>query len=377
MTEKNFYLEINQKIQEQINKMLEEKSITEIEFLDDDTTIKNFIDTGFASLNYIICGDMENGGYPVGRITEIAGDPSTGKTLLATIAAISSLKKGYITYYLDGEQAYDVNFAKLIAKTLGLDPEIVKKINYKEIDKIEELTQVVTTIIDVFEKNKVDTGATIIVDGIAFLSTTKEIEDVMKNEEKVDMTKAKLIRQFIRVIKNKLKYLNICMIITNQLTYNIGVMYGDPKTTTGGTAIPFASSVRLRIKSKKIEDNDGRFIGLLIKAETQKNRLFFPYKEAEFPVLFNGKLNKFAGLFETLFNDGIIEKENNLTYKIKNTDIKFLKKDFNEIVIQDENNFKTLLQTIEKERKVIENDQQIQEKEKETKKENSKKKNGK
>jgi len=351
MAEKNsddkLFDKINQKIQEQINKMLETKNISTIEFLDDEDTVTEFVDSGFAAMNYIITGDLEKG-YPVGRITEIAGDPSTGKTLLATIAAVNSLRKGYITYFLDGEQAYDVNFAKLIAKTMGLNPEIVKKINYKEVDKIEEVTQIVTSIVDVFEKNKIETGAAIILDGLAFLTTTKETEDIMKNREKVDMTKAKLIRQFMRVIKNKLKHLNICLIITNQLTYNIGVMYGDPKTTTGGTAIPFASSVRIRINSKKIEDNNKRFAGLLIRAKCKKNRLTRPFRETEFPILFNGKINKWDGLLDTLLWDGIITKANNQTYKIKDTNISFMRREFEQKVIKNQENYNILKEKIKK-----------------------------
>lgn len=345
----NDFDEINLKIQNAINELLKKDNNNIcVEFLNDDTTVKEFIDSGFLSLNYIMSGRLD-GGYPVGRITEISGDPSSGKTLLSTIAAISSLKSGRIVYYLDSEQAYDVSFAKLVARTMGQDPDIVKKINYIQIDKVEEFTQVTTKIVDAFEKNKINVGATIILDSIAFLSTEKEYNDVMDGENKVDMTKAKELRKFFRVLKNKISHLNIAMICTNQLTYNIGVMYGDNKTTTGGTAVPFAASVRLRLNAKKLSDgNDAKkIVGLSIRAKTTKSRLTVPYKETEIDIFFNGKFSNRSGLFDTLYSQGIIKQSGARTYK--SCDVEFTKADFERVMIDDESNFAILKNAVENE----------------------------
>jgi len=337
--------EINAKIQTQINEALTGFEISTVEFLDDSTTVKDFIDTGWDSFNLAITGNMDNG-YPVGRISEISGDPSTGKTLLATMAAVKALQKGFVVYYIDTEQAYDVNFAKLIARTMGLNPELVKKINYIETDKIEELSTTVTTIINILEKNKIDTGCLIVIDSLAFLTTNKEMDDVMGNKDSVDMTKAKKIRQFIRVVKNKIKHLKTSILFTNQLTHNIGQMFGEKKVTTGGTAVPFASSVRVELNSKKITVGSAyRFVGLQMGARCKKSRLTTPYKKATFPIFFNGQFDRSNGLFELLKNEEIVGKQSAQIYKIG--DITFKKKEFKTKVYDTEEGQKAMKEAIQ------------------------------
>jgi recombination protein RecA len=337
----------NDKIQNQINALLNKEGIN-VDFLDDTKTVQDFIDTGNLAFNFAISGRFD-GGWPVGRISELAGDPSTGKTLLATIAAVKALIKGYMVYYIDSEQAYDANFAKLIAKTLGQSEEIVRRINYIEVDKIEELTSTVTKILDVFEKNKVSSGALIVLDSIAFLSTNKEEADVMAGEDKVDMTKAKKLRQFVRVVKNKVKNMNIAMLMTNQLTFNIGASYGaPPKTTSGGTAVPYATSVRVSLTSSKDfkEGNKEKLDGIIIRGRVTKSRLTTPFKRAEMSIKFDGRFSKWSGLLQLLVEQEIIKKkEGGRTYTYG--DVEFTTKTFVENVCRNKENFDKLIHAVE------------------------------
>ena len=149
-------------IKEDINKVLkQENSSQEIEifdFIDEEDRVNDFVDTGFYSLNYIISKKIATGGYPVGRITEIFGDPSTGKTLLSILACLNAIKKGYITYYIDTEAAFDYDFAKMLASYFfeGQNPnDILKKILYTECDTIEELRNYIMGILDVTERKKI------------------------------------------------------------------------------------------------------------------------------------------------------------------------------------------------------------------------------
>lgn len=344
------FAKLNAKIQGAVNNVLNKKGFDSIEFLSDEVGVKNFIDTGNLAFNYAISGRLD-GGYPVGRITELSGDPSAGKSFLSTVAAINSLKKGYVTYFFDSEMAYDESFAKLIARVSGVNPEIVNLINYDNIDSIEETMAKIVSIIDVFEKNKIDSGATIIIDGIAFLTTSKEKSDVDAGKEKVDMTKAKILRQFLRVIKNKIKELNICLIFTNQLTHNIGVTFGEKKVTTGGTAVPFASSVRTEISSKKITDSklDYTFQGLIFSIRTKKTRLTTPYKKAEFSFYIDGQIDRIGNLVDLLFYNRVLQKDKR-TYGFDK--YSFTKNDFEEVVLKNPealNKLKELIAKYEKE----------------------------
>jgi len=349
--EKNFskqnvdFAKLNSKIQGAVNNVLNKKGLDSIEFLSDNIGVNDYISTGNLAFNYAISGKID-GGYPVGRITELSGDPSAGKSFLSTVAAINSLKKQYVTYFFDSEMAYDENFAKLIARVSGEDPSIVNLINYNNIDSIEETMSKIISIIDVFEKNKINSGATIIVDGIAFLTTSKEKQDIDSGKEKVDMTKAKILRQFLRVIKNRIKPLNICMIFTNQLTHNIGVSFGEKKVTTGGTAVPFASSVRTEISSKKIladKKLEYTFQGLTFNIRTKKTRLTTPYKKATFSFYIDGQIEKIGNLVDLLFYNRVFDKEKN-SYIFD--DVRFTKKNFEEVILKNPEQLKKLKERI-------------------------------
>lgn len=296
--------------------------------------IRGFVDTGNLAMNWLISGKLE-GGYPLGRITELDGDPSTGKSLLCEMAMADPTVD--LIVYFDTEAAMNIEFLKF----LGVNPE---KVLYMPIDTVEQLQEAAQEVLDTIVMNKSSRKVLMIIDSIALATTNKEKDP---NAGKDMGNKAQLLRSFFRVYARKMEKHNIALMATNHYTQKIGVMYGSNKTTTGGTALPYAASVRLDLKISDTEiDKKLETLGasaVTIKIKTEKNRVFSPKRTVRVVLDFERGVDRYSGLFQILLDLGLAEK-NGAWCKVPQWDPekKFYAKEFPGII--KENNLLPMIQ---------------------------------
>jgi len=299
---------------------------------------RGWIDTGILALNWLISGKF-NGGYPVGRITELDGDPGTGKSLLCQIAMADPTND--LIIYFDTEAALNKEFMAF----LGVDSS---KVLYEPIDTIEQIIAISQEVLDTIIMNKqTQKKVLMIIDSVALASTEKEMDP----EKGSDMGyKARMLRKFFRVYARKIEKYNIALLVTNHYTQKIGIIFGNPKTTTGGTALPYAASVRIDLKiveteiaNKKLEALGASSVTL--KAKTEKNRCFSPKRKITFVLDFEKGVHRFSGLFKILKEFNIAEK-NGAWCRLSQwkPDEKFLEKSFPQIA--EENNLLPLIEKL-------------------------------
>jgi len=297
---------------------------------------RGFIDTGIYSLNWLISGDF-NGGYPVGRITEMDGDPGTGKSLLCEMA-IKDPSIGLCIYF-DTEAAIDKEFLKF----LGVDNS---KILYQPIDTVEQLIQVCQEVLDtVIANNQSDKKILMIIDSIALASTLKEMDP----EGGQDMGyKARMIRKFFRVYARRIEKYNMALLVTNHYTQKVGQSYGPSKVTTGGTGLTYAASVRLDLKVEELEiDKKLESLGassVVLQAKTEKNRCFSPKRRIHFVLDFEKGVHRFSGLFKILQDYNISSKAGAWCQLSQLSQEKFMEKDFADLV--EKNNWLPAIQNL-------------------------------
>lgn len=285
---------------------------------------RGWVDTGIYALNWLISGDFL-GGYPVGRITEMDGDPGTGKSLLCEMGIKDPTLD--LVIYFDTEAAINNDFLKF----LGVDNS---KILYQPIDTVEQLTSVCQEVLDtVIANNQSNKKILMIIDSVALASTEKEMDP----EGGQDMGyKARMLRKFFRVYARKIEKYNIALLATNHYTQKVGASYGPSKVTTGGSGLMYAASVRLDLRveelelDKKLESLGASSITLL--AKTEKNRCFSPKRKVHFVLDFEKGVSRFSGLFKILLDYGLAQKNGAWCSIPALPGEKFYAKDFAEIV---------------------------------------------
>lgn len=242
------------------------------------TIVKRWIDTGSIQLNYAI-RNAPGGGYPEARVIEISGVPSSGKSHLAYHAAANVQASGGVVVYIDTENATPVD--KL--KYMGID--VRKKFVYVDTHCTEEVFKVIESAILKSRQMNKDVPIFIIWDSVAATSPKAELEG---DYDKDTMgLQARVIGKCMRKIVGVLGTSNSTLLCINQLRDAIGVMHGDPHTTPGGKAIPFASSVRIRLTSAtQVKDKAGNVIGIHVVATIKKNKVGPPFKKYEFDIIF-------------------------------------------------------------------------------------------
>ena len=289
------------------------------------TDITGFISTGATMLDVAI-SNRKHGGIGVGRITEFTGLEGSGKSLVAAQLIASTQKRGGVGVLIDTETAVNPEFYKAI----GLD---INKLVYVHLQALEDVFDAVTNIIEkVRSGGNKDKLVTIVVDSVAAASTKKELEaDFAKDGYATD--KAIIISKAMRKITGLLGKQKVALVFTNQLRQKMNAMpFSDPWTTSGGKAIAFHASTRIRLSlTGKIKNNDGDVIGVKVKAVLEKNRLGPPHRTAEFEIYFDRGIDDYSAWIKVLKDHKIIKQSGAwYTYIDETTgeEIKFQSKDF-------------------------------------------------
>ena len=233
------------------------------------------------------------GGYPKGRIIEIYGPESSGKTTLAIHAIAQAQKTGGIAAMIDAEHAFDRSYAK----ALGVNLETLL---ISQPDNGEQALEIADNLI---RSGAIDI---IVIDSVAALTPKAEIEGEM-GDNKVGL-QARLMSQALRKLTGNISKTNTCCIFINQLREKIGVMFGNPETTTGGNALKFYASVRLDVRrTTQIKDGE-EALGNRTKVKVVKNKMAPPFKKAEFDVVYGEGISHTGEIVDLGVEYGIITK---------------------------------------------------------------------
>jgi recombination protein RecA len=247
------------------------------------------ISTGSLSLDWA----LGVGGVPRGRIIEVYGPESSGKTTLCLHIIAEAQKVGGLAAFIDAEHALDVNYAK----RLGVD---TNNLLISQPDYGEQALDIVDTLI---RSNAIDI---IVIDSVAALVPRAEIEGEMGDPHMA--VQARLMSQALRKITGAISRSKTCVIFTNQLRSKIGIVFGNPETTTGGNALKFYASVRLDIRRIAAIKEGNDVIGNRTKVKVVKSKVAPPFKEVEFDILYNEGISKVGDIIDLGVNNGIIKK---------------------------------------------------------------------
>ena len=233
------------------------------------------------------------GGVPRGRVVEIYGNESSGKTTLAKHIVAEAQKLGGMAAFIDAEHALDIRYAQ----ALGVNMD---KLLIHQPDTGEQALDVAEILV---RSGGVDV---IVIDSVAALVPRAEIEGEM-GDSHVGL-QARLMSQALRKLTSVINRSGTCLIFINQIRQKIGVMYGNPETTTGGLALKFYSSIRIEVRRIGNIKGDDASAGIQVRGTVKKNKLAAPFREAQFDIIYGEGISKESDLIELGVNNGIIDK---------------------------------------------------------------------
>ena len=288
------------------------------------TDIKEFISTGSTMLDLAI-SNRPDGGIAVGRITELNGLESSGKSLVGAHLLSETQKKGGVAVYIDTETAVSEEFLGVI----GVD---INNMLYLHLETVEDIFEAIEEIVTKVRESDKDRLVTILVDSLAAASTKVELNADF-DKDGWATSKAIVISKAMRKITQMIGRQRVALVFTNQLRVKLGAMFGDPYTTSGGKALPFHASTRIRLKNKgQIKDNKKNVIGMTILAQVIKNRLGPPLRKAEFPLYFESGVDDEGSWLQVLKEHKLV-KVGGAWYTMEDhegNEIKFQSKDWSE-----------------------------------------------
>jgi recombination protein RecA len=247
------------------------------------------IDSGSISVNLA----LGVGGYPRGRVTEIFGPEASGKTTLALHAIAEAQKKGGIAAFIDAEHAFD----RFYAEKLGLD---IENLLISQPDNGEQALEITDHLI---RSGAIDI---IVIDSVAALTPKAEIEGEM-GDSKMGL-QARLMSQALRKLTANISKTNTCCVFINQLREKIGVMFGNPETTTGGNALKFYASIRVDIRKVSQLKEGEEVTGNRTKVKIVKNKVAPPFKKAEFDIIYGEGISRTGELVDLGVELNLIKK---------------------------------------------------------------------
>jgi len=260
------------------------------------TVVKRWISTGSRLLDYAI-GNARGRGAPEGRIIEIFGPPSTGKSHIALQMCKTVQKMGGIVIYIDTENATSVENLH----TMGID--VKKKFVYIETSCTEDVFSVIESTILKAKALSKNVPIIVVWDSVAATSPKEEL--LGEYDKNTIGLQARVISKGMRKITGVIGVNNVTLICLNQTRMKIGVMFGDPTTTSGGNAIPFHASVRISLNGgSKIENKDGDVVGINVSARIMKNKIAPPHKKVNFQIHFGRGIVEHEELFDVMREAG-------------------------------------------------------------------------
>jgi len=327
---------------ESINKQFKGQNYKTAFFLDGDqdapTNVNEWVSSGCSMLDLAI-SNKPNGGFPVGRITEITGLEASGKSLLAAHTLAETQKKGGLGVFIDTESATSSEFLHAI----GVD---LKSMLYVPMETVEEIFETIETIVENVRKSEKDRLVTIVVDSIMGASTKIEMA-AEYDKDGYATSKSIILSKAMRKVTNWIARERICLIFTNQLRTKLGVSFGDPWTTAGGKALPFHASVRLRLKSMgqikvpKTSNTQEQVVGIKTRVTIVKNRMGPPHRKIDYDIYFDSGIDNYGGWLN-IMKDFKLVNQAGAWYTYEDIDVntgevfdtmKFQSKDFEEKVL--------------------------------------------